>query len=301
MLPLLLVARVFLPFAGGYFLSYLYRTVNAVIAADLVRDFGVTPGELGLLTSAYFLTLAAAQLPLGMMLDRFGPRRVNAALLAVCAGGAAVFAGATSFSGLLLGRALIGFGVAGALMSAFKAFAMWFPPTRLATVNGLLMAVGGLGAIAASAPVEALLRHTDWRGVFKLLAAASFVVSVLLLLIVPRAAPTGGKAESLAELVAGVRSVFRDRVFWRIGMVVLTAQAGFLAAQGLWMGPWLHDVAGLPRQEVAQYLLWSAFAVTAGFAVLRQCRGPFRAHAGSTPTRCSGSPRRAPWRASCWS
>jgi predicted MFS family arabinose efflux permease len=278
-LPLLLVARVFLPFAGGYFLSYLYRTVNAVIAGDLVRDFGVDPGALGLLTSVYFLTLAAAQLPLGILLDRFGPRRVNAALLAICAVGAAIFAYATSFGGLLLGRALIGLGVSGALMSAFKAFVVSFPSTRLASVNGLLMAVGGLGAIAASAPVEALLQHTDWRGVFRLLAGASLAVSVLLLLIVPRSVQAANVPESLGELVAGVGKVFRDGVFWRISLVVLTAQAGFLAAQGLWVGPWLQDVAGLPRHEVAQYLLWMAFAVTAGFAFFGNAADRF-AHIG---------------------
>jgi MFS family permease len=265
-LPLLLVARVFLPFAGGYFLSYLYRTVNAVIAPDLVRDFGVTPGELGLLTSAYFLTFAAVQLPLGMVLDRFGPRRVNVVLLVVAAAGAAAFAYASSFGGLLLGRALIGVGVSGALMASLKAFTLWFPANRLATVNGLLMAVGGLGAVAASAPVEALLHHTDWRGVFELLVAATLAVAAALVIVVPRA-QTGGRApEPFSVLLRGVATVFSDRVFWRVGLVCLTAQAGFLATQGLWIAPWLTDVVGLPRATAAQYLLWMAIAITAGFA-----------------------------------
>lgn len=265
-LPLAVVARVFLPFSAGYFLSYLYRTINAVIAPDLVRDFAVTPGQLGLLTSAYFLTFAAVQLPLGMVLDRFGPRRVNIVLLAIAAAGAAVFAWAAAFGELLAGRAIIGIGVSGALMASLKAFTVWFPPQRLATMNGLLMATGGLGALAASAPVEALLRHTDWRGVFELLAAVTLGVALLIAMVVPRDARAAGAPESFGSLLRGVGQVFGDRVFWQVGLVCMTAQGGFLAAQGLWIGPWLTDVAGLPRAQVAQYLLWMALAVTAGFA-----------------------------------
>lgn len=278
-LPLLLVARVFLPFAGGYFLSYLYRTVNAVISPDLVRDFGVTPGELGLLTSAYFLTFAAVQLPLGMVLDRFGPRRVNVVLLVVAAGGAAAFAYASTFGGLLLGRALIGVGVSGALMASLKAFTVWFPANRLATVNCLLMAVGGLGAVAASAPVEALLHYTDWRGVFEILVAATLAVAAALAVVVPRSEAAGHAPEPFAALLRGVATVFSDRVFWRVGLVCLTAQAGFLATQGLWIAPWLTDVVGLPRPVAAQYLLWMAFAITAGFAFFGNAADRF-AHLG---------------------
>src|SRR5207342_2589279 len=98
-LPLRLFARVFVPFACGYFFSYFFRVVNAVISPDLVRDVGVDANRLGLLTSAYFLPFAAAQPPLGIALDRFGPRRVNAALLVVAAAGALVFGASSSLGG----------------------------------------------------------------------------------------------------------------------------------------------------------------------------------------------------------
>src|SRR5512134_357876 len=114
--------RIFIPFALGYFLSYLYRTVNAVLAPDLVRDLGLDPAGLGLLTSAYFFAFALAQLPIGILLDRYGPRRVEACLLLFAAAGALLFARATSLPELLLGRGLIGLGVAACLMAAFKAF-----------------------------------------------------------------------------------------------------------------------------------------------------------------------------------
>ena len=167
----MILFRVFVPFALGYFLSYLYRVVNAVIAPDLVRDVGLDANHLGLLTSAYFLTFAAFQLPLGILLDRLGPRRTEAALLLIAAAGAFVFASAESAAGLIAGRALIGLGVSACLMAAFKAFVVWFPSQRLPLVNGCQMAAGGLGALAATAPVEAALAFTDWRGVFLVSAA----------------------------------------------------------------------------------------------------------------------------------
>jgi MFS family permease len=107
--------RVVVPFSAGYVVSYLFRTVNAVIAPDLVGELGLSPGDLGLLTSIYFLTFAGAQVPLGLLLDRFGPRRVQGALLVVASVGAACFGAAGGLPALLAGRALIGLGVAGGL------------------------------------------------------------------------------------------------------------------------------------------------------------------------------------------
>ncbi|MFC1674033.1 MFS transporter, partial [Pseudomonadota bacterium] len=163
------MARVFVPFALGYFLSYLYRVVNAVIAPELVGELALDASALGLLTAAYFLTFAAFQLPLGILLDRYGPRRVEAALLVFAALGAALFAWAPDTNTLILARALIGFGVSACLMASFKAFIMWFPIERIPLINGLQLAAGGLGALVATQPVEMMLDFTDWRGVFWIL------------------------------------------------------------------------------------------------------------------------------------
>jgi sugar phosphate permease len=123
-----LVALVFVPFAAGFFLSYFFRNVNAVIAKDLVREFALTPADLGLLTSAYFMAFGLAMLPLGVFLDRYGPRRVVATLLCITALGAFVFGAARDFGTPAAGRALIGLGVSACLMGAIKAFTLWFPP-----------------------------------------------------------------------------------------------------------------------------------------------------------------------------
>lgn len=261
--------RVFVPFAAGYFLSYVYRTVNAVIAPDLRSSLGLDPGTLGLLTSAYFLAFAAFQLPLGLLLDRFGPRRVESALLLAAALGACVFALGESAGTLVLARACIGLGVSACLMAAFKAFVLWFPSARLPLANGCVMAAGGLGALTATAPVEALLRVTDWRGLFLLLASGTLLVAALVFFVVPeRRDREGDLEERLPAQLRELGRVFKSPLFWRIAPLATASQASFMAIQGLWTGPWLKDVAGLGRVEIASHLLGIAASMIAGFVVL---------------------------------
>ncbi|MBW7849904.1 MAG: MFS transporter [Rhodospirillales bacterium] len=259
--------RVFMPFAAGYFLSYLYRTVNAVISPDLSRSIALDAGQLGLLTSAYFIGFASTQLPLGVLLDRFGPRRVESALLVVAATGAAIFAASDQAVTLIIGRALIGFGVSACLMAAFKANVLWFPRERLPLVNGLMMASGGFGALTATAPVEAALHITDWRGVFWGLAAVTSAVAALLFVTVPEK-PVPGSGEAFGKQVREIGSVFGSGMFWRLAPFAMMSQATFMSIQGLWAGPWLRDVAALERGEAANYLFAAAAAMVAGFALL---------------------------------
>jgi predicted MFS family arabinose efflux permease len=258
------VVRVLLPFAAGYFFSYLYRSVNAVIAPDLARELNLSPAGLGLLTSVYFLAFAAFQLPLGLLLDRFGPRRTDAVLLSIAACGAAVFALAPGFTALVLGRALIGLGVSGGLMSGIKANVVWFPLSRLGRMNGWMFFAGGMGMVAATVPVEAAVKLADWRTLFVLLALLTLAASMLIFFVVPER-EGGAVREPLRAQLAGLGRVFADRGLWPIALVATTAQAANMAVQGLWAGPWLRDVAGLGRDAVAMHLMWMACAGTAGF------------------------------------
>ena len=259
--------RVFVPFAAGYFLSYLYRVVNAVIAPDLAGDLGIGPSALGLLTATYFIAFASSQLPLGVLLDRFGPRRVEAFLLLFAGLGAYLFSRSGSLAGLVVARALIGFGVSACLMAAFKAYTLWFPREKWPLVNGFQMAAGGLGALAATAPVEMALHVTDWRGVFMVLAVLTLLVAVAVYTVVPEK-PASGAGESFKQQLRGVKTVFTSLEFWRAAPLTTMSQASFLAIQGLWAGPWLKDVAGLDRMNVANVLLWVAVAMIVGFIVL---------------------------------
>jgi predicted MFS family arabinose efflux permease len=267
--PSTVASRIFLPFAAGYCLSYLYRTINAVLSPHLAAELHLDASDLGLLTSVYFLTFAAFQLPLGVLLDRFGPRRVEAALLLFAAAGAGLFAISSNSVELVVGRGLIGLGVSACLMASFKAFVLWFPAERLPAANGWVLAAGGLGALAATAPVETVLKLTGWRGLFAGLAISSVAVALTLLLVVPERG-VGAVVSSWRSQLRGVADIFRSRVFWLIAPSSVLSQASFLAIQGLWAGPWLRDVANLDRARAADYLFWTAAAMVGGFLGIGQ-------------------------------
>ncbi|WP_366554647.1 MFS transporter [Aquibaculum sediminis] len=254
-----------LPFAGGYFLSYLFRSVNAVISGRLLSELGLDASALGLLTAAYFLAFACFQLPLGLLLDRFGPRRVQAGLLLFAAIGGVVFALGESLTTLMIGRALIGLGCAGGLMASLKALSLWFPPQRWALVNGCFLMVGGLGAATATAPVEAALHLVDWRTLFLILSGATLLVASLIFLVVPPRGEQGAAQSSLREQIAGLGRILSSRLFWAAVPLSVTTLAAGLSLQGLWAGPWLSDVGGLSSSAVAGVLLALALSMTVGF------------------------------------
>lgn len=255
------VAAVLLPFSAGYFLSYLFRTVTALAAGRLGAELHLAADQLGLLSSAYFLTFAVAQLPVGAALDRFGPRRVQLALLPVAAAGSVLFALADRLALLVVGRALIGLGVAAALMAGLKALVQWFPKERLALANGCYVMVGALGAVAATVPAEALLDGLGWRGLFLVLAAATGALPALLWAVVPPDPPghAGGAAAP-----AGLSAVFRDERFRRMAPLSSCCVGTAFALQGLWAGPWLADVAALDRTGVVHGLFGMALGLSAG-------------------------------------
>jgi len=245
--------RVVLPFAGGYLLSYLYRTVNAVAGPVLAQELGLSSGALGLLTSAYFVAFGLAQIPLGVLLDRHGARRVESALLLVAAAGAMLFATADSEAGLVVGRAVIGLGVSACLMAAFKAFSQVMPADRQGSLTGWIMSAGSVGALVASSPVEAAIAVASWRVVFGALAVATLVVAAWLHLSVPElptASPGGRPGAQWREL----RTVFASRRLRRFAPLGFALVGGFMAVQGLWATAWLGSVNGLDRTAAANHL-----------------------------------------------
>ena len=248
-----LVVTVLGPFALGYLMSYLYRSVNAVVAPNLVQDIGLSAGQLGLLTSAYLFAFALFQLPLGLLLDRFGPRRVQAAVFSVGAAGSLLFAVGDSAVVLTLARAMIGLGFAGGLMAGFKAVVLWFPAERRALCNALIMSFGGLGQLAATVPVEIAVQMVGWRGVFVGLAGITIAVAAVILAVVPEKR-SDLKVEPLGLQLAGLERVLRDKAFWRLAPLLAAAGGSHIAIQTLWAGPWFRDVAGLDRAGVALHL-----------------------------------------------
>ena len=255
--------RVFAPFALGYFLSYLLRNANAVIAPELSLALGLSAADLGLLTAAYLLAFGAFQLPLGLLLDRFGPRRVEAALLLICAAGCALFASGNALMQLTLARALIGLGVSACLMASFKSFALWFPVERQPSLNAAIMAAGGLGALAASAPLAALLPFFGWRGIFFALAGVTVAVAALIIASPEKAA--SGERETLGQQIKGLGAIFASRAYWRFAPQTTLVVGGFMALQGLWALPYMTQVDHLSREAAARVLFWMAAAMMTGF------------------------------------
>ena len=248
--------------------------INAVIAPDLVHDIGLDAAQLGFLTSAYFLAFAAFQLPLGLFLDRFGPRRTEAVLLLFAGAGALIFALAHTLEVLFLGRILIGFGLSAGLMAALKAFVLWFPREKWSFANGCALAVGGLGAMTATAPVEAALGYTDWRGVLVVLALACVAASAFLLLVAPETgAASDAPRESWRDQLKGLGQVFSSPVFWRYTTPTVAALSTMFAAQSLWAGPWMRDMGGFDRGQVAGGLASLTGAQIVGYLVVGYLAG----------------------------
>jgi MFS family permease len=254
---------IFLPFACGYFLSYLYRSTNAVLAPYLSNDLNLNAEQLGLITSAYFLTFGLFQLPLGVLLDKFGARKVQSILFLIAAIGAILFSLGNDVWSLVTARGLIGLGVSGALMAAFKAFAVWFPKERLPLLIGLFMSAGGMGAIVASTPLEMALQITDWRGVYLFIGIVTIFVGVLIFFIVPEKQENNYNEKALPVLKV-LKHIYTSYAFWRIGPLSGIAGGTGLAILGLWAGPWLSDIGKFNQNEIANILFISTIMMTIG-------------------------------------
>ena len=263
-----LMLRALLPFACGYFMSYLFRAVNSVIAPDLMAELGLTKTDLGLLTSAYLYAFMIFQLPLGLALDRFGPRRVQTVLLSVCALGAGLFGFGTATAELTAARAIIGIGLCGSLMSAFKANVLWLPIARVPLANSVIVACGGLGIVAATAPADWLAQTIGWRGLFHGLAALTFAVAMFICFAVPRTGEKHREGEArparLASQLRGLKRILTDPVFWRIAPMVAAISGSSIAVQTLWAARWMVDIRGLDRGAAANVLMAMAIAFVVG-------------------------------------
>jgi len=253
-----LFASVFLPFTLGCYLTFLFRSINGLITGQLKSDMGFGAADLGLVSSVYFLILAAAQIPIGSLLDRFGPRRIQGGLLLVAALGAALFAKSTGFGSLLAARALIGLGVAAALTAGLKAITLWFPRERVALVNGYMIMFGALGAVSATIPADRLLEQVDWRGMFVLLAAITAAAAILIFLVVPeRRSPPQGAATAL-----DLKTIFGNPRFLRLAPLSATCIGSAWSLQGLWTAPCLADVESFDRETILTYLFVMAVVLS---------------------------------------
>ncbi|BBF93563.1 MFS transporter [Blastochloris tepida] len=266
-LPVVTVVVLVATCAGIYVISQFLRGSIGVIAPNLARELSLNAAEIGLLSSLFFLMFAAAQLPLGIALDRFGPRACLLGSVSLAIAGSLLFALAGSFAGLLGARVLMGLGCAALLMAPLAVYARWFPPDRFSTLLGIQMAVGSLGALLATAPLARAAEAFGWRTPF-LVVAAITVVSAVVAAVVVRDNPPGKVAphnkDSLADSIRGVVHVIRIRDVWRLFLLHTCAYAMYASIQGLWGGPYLTDVYGFELAQRGDMLLLMAVAQICG-------------------------------------
>jgi MFS family permease len=256
--------RVFALFAVAHMLSYFFRTANAALAGDLTQEMQLDAGQLGLMSSLFFLAFAAAQIPLGIGLDWIGPRWVTPGLMFFGAAGSFLFANAHSFGTLALGRTLIGLGTAGILMGALKAFSRWFGPARYATISTLMVGFGSMGGLAASIPLARLNTLFGWRGIFLSGAIALAVVAAAIVLFV-RNTPPGELWQRPQASDGSLGAIFRNGDFWRIAILSFWMNGVLLAMQGLWAGPYFTDLYGVDQLAAGNLLFLIAVGAMFGF------------------------------------
>ncbi len=252
----------------AFVLSQFYRSSVGVVGPELMATLALSEEALGVLGGTFYLVFGAAQIPVGIALDRFGPRLVNSGLLLVAAAGALVFAAAPDAGVLTFGRALMGVGCAAGLMGSLVVYARWFPRERFSAMAGLTLAVGGLGVLVATAPLALAADVLGWRGAFAAAAAVTVAVAGMVWLVV-RDAPPGAEAshshgESFGQSLRGVGTVLTTRELHKILPLNAVAYASLITVLGLWGAPYLTDVHGLDLVQAGDVLMAMAVTFMAG-------------------------------------
>ncbi|MBD2810212.1 MFS transporter [Xenorhabdus sp. Vera] len=257
-----IMTRVFIPFAFGHCTSFLLRNINAVLTPFLISAMSLSAGQLGILSSAYFFSFSLAQLPVGLALDRYGPKRVQLFLLGIAVAGAILFGVGQNFTTLLLARVLIGLGLAACFMGSIKVLSFWVPDRKLPSIHGYLLAAGGIGAMLSTLPVAWLVGFVSWRTLFFAMASVTLIVMIAIAVWVPKD-PIEHKMVKWPSL-ASLLEVYRDHAFRKVISLLLLPHTVAFGLQGLWIGKWLQDVGHYSNALTSLYLFVGMGAVVVG-------------------------------------
>ncbi|MDR1509102.1 MAG: MFS transporter [Synergistaceae bacterium] len=258
--------RIFIPFGLAYFMSIMLGSANAIMSRILVEEFHLSSYDLGAMSSAYLLSFGAAQIPLGIMLDRLGPRKSLFPLLMIASAGCLLFSRAGGFFSLTLSRALMGIGFCGCLMGPYKAFADWIDAGKLPVAYSLQALVGGIGGIAATKPLALAFEAVAWRDIFVIFSIAIAAMAVVIRAAAPPKKPRKTEeAVSLARQFCAMAGFLGDARFWRIAPVLITTQGVLFTYLYLWLGPWMRDVAKFPENSVEFYMMTASVGSAAGY------------------------------------
>ena len=265
--PRLLPLLGWLTAAAFFFYAWVLRVAPSVMVEELMRDFAVGAAVLGHLSAAYFYGYAGMQIPVGLLLDRFGPRRLITIATFACAGGCVLFAIGGSLGVVTAGRFLIGASAAFSLVGAMAVAGHWFPANRFAVLSGGAMAMGMAGGVFGQAPLRLAVEASDWRTANLLLAAGGVALAVAAWATVrDRRRGAGGVANALA----GLGIVVRHRQTWLIALTGLGTSAPLLGFASLWGVPFLETAYALPRTHAAtltsmQFIGWGVGAPLFGW------------------------------------
>ncbi len=276
---------------ASFVLSFFHRTAPAAIAGELTQAFSISSTVLGTLAATYFYVYTVLQIPVGVLADTLGPRKLLAGGSAIAAAGSLLFALAPAWEIAAVGRTLVGIGVSVAFISVLKLSAVWFAPNRFATLAGVTMFAGNLGAVIAGAPLAWIVTQTSWRSVFVALAIFSGLLAIASWLRVrdrPEELGLAAVNPSISTTahvpwMTAVARVLANPATWPPFVVNLGVGGSFLAFAGLWAVPYLQQVHGMTRVDAAQHssllLLGVAFGSMAIGVIsdrLRSRRGVMR-------------------------
>jgi len=262
---------IFILATSHFFLSQFYRTSSAVIATQLIQDLALDTEGLGLLSASFFYGFAVTQIPIGLLLDKVGPRKLMTILSLTGILGAFVFSMADSLGMGLFGRILLGIGMACNLMGTFKLLTQWFEPLIFATLSGIVISIGTLGNIVATTPLVVLVEQMGWRHSFQLIAAINLVLTLALFFVV-RDRPTvlsdgpsaGESSISLKQAFVNIKMLLKNRNYWIISLASFVRYGTFAAFQALWAGPYLMEAMGYSAVKTGNLILLMTVAIIAG-------------------------------------
>ena len=243
---------------AGYVLSQFYRAFLAVLAPVLKTDLGATAEDLAAASGLWFLIFAAMQVPVGMALDRIGPRRTASSLLMIGALGATLFATAEGPLSIKVAMALIGIGCSPVMMSGYYIFARSFPVAMFGTLAGAMVGIGNLGNIGSALPLSAAVDAIGWRGAVWVLAGVTALIALLIAVLVR------DPARIVTQEKGSLLDLLRMRALWPLFAMMALCYAPIAAVRGLWVGPYYAEVFGATADEIGQVTLWMGLAMVLG-------------------------------------
>ena len=265
---------IFFVLALVYILVYFYRVSLAVVARDVSHDLNLTPAQLGSLSSVLFYVYAAAQIPLGPMIDRMGSRIVISGFGVLTAIGGVLFSQAAGMGEAMAARVLIGVGSSAVLMATFTIFSHWFSKQEFGRVSGFMVAVGNMGNLAGTAPLALAVSLIGWRNSFLAIGVLQAVVTVMVFCMVrdrpPQSPNDAGQAGAHAQvgMMDAWKQILSNGDFWLLSALAFAWYGNYLAVQGLWGGPYLMEVLKLTRAETGRMLMYSSIGTVVGSVVI---------------------------------